>query len=294
MGYSRGLARILRQFRPNVVWAIGLKAAILSLPSARLMRTPVAWHKVDFSLDHVIARPLARAVDGIVAVSNPAASALGERLRERKLLAVIPPPVALGDELTSQPDPAQPVIGTLGTLMPIKGHAHLLQATATLSREFPHLRVAIGGGQTPVFPHHRAELLQLARELGIEDRVELLGRTDPAALLQRLTVYVSATYRDRNYGYEGLSGAMLEASWTGVPVVATWGGGTPDGVIDGQTGTLVPPADPPALATAIGAYLRDPELARRTGEAGRRFARARFAPGPSTEALFSALGRITR
>jgi glycosyltransferase involved in cell wall biosynthesis len=292
--FAWALDRVLKRAQPEVVWAVGLKAAIMSAPSARAMDVPIVWHKVDFSLDRLVARPLAAVVDGVVAVSRAAAGALGPRLTRTKLLGVVGPPVALPDSIAAAPDPSQHVIGTLGTLMPIKGHHHLLRAAALLAPEFPALRVAIGGGETAAFPGYRAELLQLADQLGIADRVELLGMTDPLALLRRSTVYVSATYRDRGYGFEGLSGAMLEASWTGVPVVATSGGGTPDGVIDGVTGTLVGPGDPRALSKAIGAYLRDPELAASTGAAGRRFARARFAPKPAASALFSYLSMVAR
>jgi glycosyltransferase involved in cell wall biosynthesis len=56
----------------------------------------------------------------------------------------------------------------------------------------------------------------------------------------------------------------------GLPVVATRVGGIPAVVADGETGSLVPPDDPPALARAVGALLKDPELRHRAGEAGRR------------------------
>ncbi len=75
---------------------------------------------------------------------------------------------------------------------------------------------------------------------------------------------------------EGFPNSIVEAMAAGRPVVATAVGGVPDVVIDGETGTLVPPASPDRLADAILAQLRDP--ARRTvlGSAGARRARARF------------------
>jgi phosphatidylinositol alpha-1,6-mannosyltransferase len=95
------------------------------------------------------------------------------------------------------------------------------------------------------------------------------------------------------FGLQGLSGAMLEASWVGLPVVATRGGDTVEGMRDGVTGTLVEAADPAGLATALGTYLRDPELARRTGQAGRRFTRERFvAPAPASARLFEVLSQV--
>ena len=81
---------------------------------------------------------------------------------------------------------------------------------------------------------------------------------------------------------------MLEASWAGVPVVATGGGGTGEGVMDGRTGTLVPEAAR-LIADAVADYLRDRGLAARTGSAGMEFARARCAPEPASRRLFELL-----
>jgi glycosyltransferase involved in cell wall biosynthesis len=116
--------------------------------------------------------------------------------------------------------------------------------------------------------------------------------TDVESVLRRLSVFVNATYRDdEGFGLEGLSGAMLEASWAGVPVVATGGGGTAEGLVDGETGTLVPEADPRAIAAAVAPYLRDPALAARAGAAGMELARTRCAPGPAARRLFDLLAR---
>jgi glycosyltransferase involved in cell wall biosynthesis len=69
---------------------------------------------------------------------------------------------------------------------------------------------------------------------------------------------------------------LLEAMAAGRPVVATPVGGTPELVVDGETGLLVPPRDPEALAAALRRVLEDRELAARLGEAGRRRVSERF------------------
>ena len=110
-----------------------------------------------------------------------------------------------------------------------------------------------------------------------------------------MDVFLSATYRDPwGFGPEGLGAALLEASWAGVPVVAARSGGTPEAVLDGRTGTLIERPDPVALADAAAAYLRDAELAARTGENGRRFVRSNFEPVAASERLFSLLDRARR
>ena len=90
-------------------------------------------------------------------------------------------------------------------------------------------------------------------------------------------------------GPEGLGAAIAEASWGGLPVVATRGGGTNEVVEDGVTGRLVAPREPSEIAAAVAHYLRDPARAAADGESGAELARARFRPEPLADALFSHL-----
>ena len=293
--FTRSLGVLLRRWTPDVVWATGLKAAYMAAPACRRARVPLVWHKVDFSLDATIARPLAAAVSGVIGVSEAVLDALGPALRRRRLLAVVGPPVRLPAQLEVVPNEL-PTVGTMATLIPIKGQRHIVEAAGLLRHEFPELRVLLAGAESADFPSFAGELRALAQQVGMGERVELAGyTTDVAGVLGRLTVFVNATYRDeRGFGWEGLSGAMLEASWVGLPVVATRGGGTPEGVLEGVTGTLAEPADPAALAAAIAPYLRDRELARAAGRAGRRFAHERFAPDVASAKLFGALAQAAR
>ena len=295
--FGRGMARVVADERPDVIFAVGIKAALMAMAARPLMSPrvapPIIWYKVDFSLDRWLSRPLATAVDGVVAVSRAVAEDLGPRLRAGKVIAVIPPVVDLPREI-SRDDDGPPLIGALGTLMPIKGFEHLVHAAAQLRTRFPDLQTVIGGGDAPAFPGERLRLSELAAELGVAERVTLPGFVDAAELLRRSTVYVSATYSDGRYGFEGLSAAMLEASWMGVPVVATRGGGTPEGLVDGVTGTLVAPGEPAELASAIADLLSDTERAHRMGQEGRRFAQDRFAPERVAARLFTKLETVTR
>jgi glycosyltransferase involved in cell wall biosynthesis len=286
--FSRGLARLLRRDRPDVVWANGLKAAVLALPACRAAGVPLVWHKVDLSYDRALAGPLAWAADGVVTVSEAAAAALGPA--RGRLLGVVGVPLTLPDELRIPPA-AAPAIGTLARLVPYKGLHHIVGAAALLRAEFPELRVILAGDDVAQYPGYRAELERQAAEAGVA--LELPGFVDDVAtVLRELTVFVSATYRDeQGYGLEALGAAILEASWAGLPVVAARGGGTDEAVRDGVTGTLVAAAEPAPLAAAIAPYLRDDALARRTGEAGAAFARREFAPAASAEKLFSALAQ---
>jgi glycosyltransferase involved in cell wall biosynthesis len=292
VAFHRALMGLLGEVRPDIVLAVGIKAAALCAPGARAAGVPIVWQKVDFAHDDLLAAPLAAACTGVVAVSHAVAAAVPPH----RLLGVVPPPVRLPDDYRAPGDPSPPVIGSVGMLVPYKGHAHVIEAAARLGDRFPDARVVIAGGATAAAPGHESELREVARRHGVAERVELTGHLDRVEdVLDRLSVFVSATYRDEEgFGREGLSGAMLEASWAGLPVVATSGGGTPEGVEDGVTGTLVPPADPARMAEAIGAYLADPAAARAAGEAGASFSRERFRPAAVAERLFGLVRAAVR
>jgi glycosyltransferase involved in cell wall biosynthesis len=284
--FTAALARRLRAAPPEVVWLAGQKATVLGAPAARAARVPAVWHKVDFTRDALLARPLAALAGRVIAVSEAAAAAVPRK----RVLGIVGPPVALPEDLHTAPDPAAPAIGTLGRLVPYKGQDVIIRAAALLE---PRPRVVLAGGAAREHPGYEGELRALAAELGVD--VDLPGFADPAAVLGSLTVYVNATHRDeQGFGLEALSGAMLEASWVGLPVVAVAGGGTAEGLIDGETGTLVSAADPGLLAGALKRYLDDPALAARHGSAGAAFARERFAPQPAAERLFGLLRSSAR
>jgi glycosyltransferase involved in cell wall biosynthesis len=117
----------------------------------------------------------------------------------------------------------------------------------------------------------RAELEALTADLNLTDRVRFLGsRDDVAALLVAADVAVLSSRS------EGLSLALLEAMAAGKPVVATRVGGNPEVLTDGETGRLVPPADPEALAAALLEVLDQPGQAAALGRAARSRVVERF------------------
>lgn len=291
VAFARAFDRLLAERRPDVVWAKGQKAALLCAGPCRRRGVPVVWHKVDFSWDARLARPLALAVDGVIGVSDTVLGALGP-VKARRVVGVVGLPVALPDDLRPRPEPGRPLIGAVARFVPYKGLHHMVGAAAVLREEFPALRLVLAGGPAKEAPGYEAEVRALADRLGVE--LELPGFVDgPTSVLERLDVFLSATYRDeRGFGLEGLPGAVIEASWAGVPVVAALAGATHEAVLDGRTGTVVAGPEPERLAAAVAPYLRDRALWERTGEAGRAFARERFAAPVVAQRVFEALGRV--
>jgi glycosyltransferase involved in cell wall biosynthesis len=291
--FARRVAGELRRARPAVVHATGIRAALACAPACRLLRVPLVWQKVDLAFDRRLAVPLAWLSSGVVAVSTAAAAAVPPR----RLTAVVPSPVRLDSAFTVSADRPPATIGSIGRLVAHKGHGHVIQAAARLLPGHPHMRVLIAGAPVAYEADEERRLRDLAERLGMGERVELLGHVEPIeSVLERLTVLVGATYDEgrEGSGFEGLGNSLIQASWAGLPVVATRGGGTPEAVVDDVTGILVPPSDPAALADAIERYLDDVEAARSAGRAGAAFAREHFAPAEVTPRLFECLARVAR
>ena len=154
---------------------------------------------------------------------------------------------------------ALPVVGSIATFTPAKGHAAVLECLARVRLDVPGVR-AVLAGDGPC----RSWVAQRARALGLDGAVVLPGPVDPFATLAAFDVLVSASVT------EGVPLAILEAMSQGLPVVATAVGGVPEAVVHGETGLLVAPGDVDGLARRLVEVLADPRLARRLGEAGRR------------------------
>jgi glycosyltransferase involved in cell wall biosynthesis len=147
------------------------------------------------------------------------------------------------------------VVLTPARLHPQKGHTYLVSAAAaTPGATF------VFAGDGPL----RGSLEAQAAELGVADRCLFLGeRTDMPDLLAASDLVVLPSL------YEGLPVSVLEAMAAERPVVATAIGGTDEAIVSEESGLLVPPRDPAALAVAIGRLQGDPALARRLASAGR-------------------------
>jgi len=119
----------------------------------------------------------------------------------------------------------------------------------------------------------RGKLEGLVRELGLENRVRFLGSKDREEIPEILAITDIFVLPSLS---EGLPTAVIEAMAAGCPVVATAVGGTAEVVADGETGLLVPPRDPDALAEGMKILLQSRATRRKMGEAGAKRAREYF------------------
>jgi D-inositol-3-phosphate glycosyltransferase len=162
----------------------------------------------------------------------------------------------------------------LGRMVPRKGVDNVIRAIAVLKRARVRARLCVVGGATdaadPVATPEIGRLMALASAEGVADRVHFLGRRERDALPIHYAagdVFVSTPW------YEPFGITPVEAMACARPVIGSDVGGIRTTVVDGQTGYLVAPNDPAALAARLAALQRDPALARALGEAG--LARAR-------------------
>lgn len=159
------------------------------------------------------------------------------------------------------PSPGIPLIASISTLIPQKGLSDLLLAAAALrqsGRRF--LLMIVGQGKL------RAQLESQAHELGLDDVVKFLGWINEASqrALPACDVFVQSSH------WEAMSVVVLEAMAAGKPLVVTAVGENTRVVVDDETGLLVPPRDPNALAAALARLLDSADLRQRLGAAAAR------------------------
>jgi glycosyltransferase involved in cell wall biosynthesis len=278
--YASGIGNLLKERRFDLlhahIYASAVAAAIATrgtgLPLVITEHTEASWQTW---WTRRVSRWAHRRARHTIAVSTP----IQRRLIEKDGVpsyrvslipnAVIPASDDPPDLTGTLPDGwlEGPLVGVVARLQPEKGVADLLKAAVHVSKISPQVRfLVVGDGPL------REELLALAKRIGVEKRVRFLGhRTDAWALVGLMEVLVVPSVT------EGSPLIVLEAMATGVPVVASAVGGIPDQIRHDKEGLLVPPGDTGALGEALLNLLRDPALARRLGEAGRRRATSEFA-----------------
>jgi glycosyltransferase involved in cell wall biosynthesis len=266
------LGRLVRTLRADVVHTHLVHADVYggiaaTLRGARLVSTKHNDDPFRAGPFRIVERGLGRLASRIVAITESLRAFTVERVGipadkvETIHYGLDELPDAWG---TNPPDPVPPdarVLLAVGRLTEQKGTDVAVRALPLL----PEDAVLVVLSSTT---ERRAELEALARELGVADRLFLLGRLpDVAAWLRRADVFVHPAR------WEGFGLAVLEAMLAGLPVVASDVSSLPELVVDGETGLLVPPDDPTALAAAILSALDD---APRLGAAGLARARSEF------------------
>lgn len=269
------LRRLMTELRPDIVHS-HLAVADIAVTAALAPRRMCTVHNPGVELDPLKRwlwhRALAR-MHAVAAVSDAVRRSLpvDARLIRPSLVTDTPPQLdrsAARERLGLPLD--RPVVLGIGRLHPIKG----FDVLAVAAQHLDALVAVIGEGS------ERARLC--------DSKLRLLGPRDDAGEVIAAADLVVVPSRS-----EGFPQVPLQAMAAGLPVVATRVGGTPEVVVDGQTGILVPPEDPTALADAIQRVLASPDVGRRWGRTGRaRLSSARFTRRDMTDHTLSVYRQV--
>ena len=295
------LARVLRRHEVDVLHThVHVAANVLGRIAARSAGAAVVSHlhiENHFRPSRLARAPLvrldnstARLCARLVAVSEATRLAFERQGFPSRLLETVHngvdaaalralAPVALRAELGI---PAGHVLfAHVGRLAPVKGQRELIAAVRDLGRDDVH--VVFLGRDVERDGAFQAEL----EELGAGLNVHFAGfRAEAAAALGEADALVLPSW------IEGLPLVVLEAMALAKPVVATAVGGTPEAVVDGETGLLVPARDVPALTVALERLVDDEQLRRRLGDAGRSRVESQFSAGAMSQRILEIYGEL--
>jgi glycosyltransferase involved in cell wall biosynthesis len=274
-------ARLLRSEHPDALLLTTFSKTWLGGIAGRLSRVP----RVAVRVGALPRRPgariyriaLGRWIDAIVlnadTMRGPMIAALPSVRAEK--FVTIHDGIALEPSTRTEADlhrelgihPDTPLIGSLGRLVKQKRYDRLIGSMAQLPRDV-HLVIAGDGAD-------KESLIDLARSLGIDDRVHLIGwREDTAAILKALDVFVVSS------DFEGMANVMLEAMAVGIPVVSTRVSGAEEALaassLDGPTPGIVVGFEQHEISDAVSRLLADPSLRARMGKEGIRRVRDHF------------------
>jgi len=302
IGSAVRLSRFVRERRVEIVHAHVARdyplAAFAVSRSAHGAQLVVTRH-VLFPLGRIHVLTLARRVARVIAVSEGVAGVL----RAQKIFAAGKIQVIFNgidlekfaihtcgfdrDAYRERLEMSAPLlVGTIGELSRVKGQEDFVRAAAIIAQRCTSVVefVIVGEDSSPT-GHTRAHLEKLINQLGIADRVRLVGhRDDTAKLLASLDVFVS-TSRSEAFGL-----SIVEAMAAGVPVVATATEGAREFITDNTTGRLVPIGDVDALAEAVIDLLEHVKDRERLSANAREMVRARF----SLERMVEATEQVYR
>lgn len=291
-GYVLRLAALLRRRRTGLVHVWTLRAGSYALPAARLAGLPVVWSARDRlapgAQPHVVSVLARRLADRHTAavVANSAATLVTWRPRRARSAVVASPGVVRGPVERTTGTPF--TVGCLSRLSPWKGQDLLLRAFAQAFPTGPQRLRLVGGVW---FGEHSwpGVLHGLADELGVADRVDVVGhRDDVAAELALVDVVVAYSALPEPFGQ-----VVVDTMTAGRPVIVAGEGGPAETVTDGVDGLHVPPRDPHFLSEALRRLHDDPALRARLTAGGSRTA-GRYRPHALATELLAVYREVLR
>ena len=288
-GLARLVLQVARKARNfDVVFANSQKALIVAGLVGLLTRRPIVWNLHDMlTAEHfsTFTRKMAvvwgnRLVDWIIANSRATEQAFARSGGQTNKATVVynginPKPFEEGDSADVKRLRDQlglkevPLLGVFSRLAPWKGQHVVLRALPEIQEA--HV-LFVGDTLFRGDESYKQELQKTIRRLKIGDRVHFLGfRSDVPRLMMLVDVVLHTSTAPEPFGR-----VVVEGMLSGTPVIATRAGGPVEIVREPDTGKLVPPDDPGALATAVRDLLSNPKRAHEIGEKAQSYAKRRF------------------
>lgn len=301
--FTARLTARMHRAKIDVIHAHSLKADLLTIGTATLLRRPLIWHVHDrISPDYLPPRVasafrfLARRIPSHVIVNSRATAETLVPLRQWTL-AYPGLPDSSFDAAASVADPDEPIVGMLGRIGPTKGQDVFVRAAALVHAEHPRVRFRIIGA--PLFGEegYATSTKALVRELGLAEVVEFVGFVaEPGLELAGLSTLVHASPVPEPFGQ-----VIVEAMAAGVPVVVSDAGGAAEIIRDGDRllGQISRPGDHLQIATGIIWIMTHPAESGALAIEARGSARRRFGIEVTCSAVAAvwqqlAAGRRTR
>jgi glycosyltransferase involved in cell wall biosynthesis len=274
----RELCALIARERPTVLHAISFPACLYAALAARATGVPLLWHEHNIKRIHAVNTQLYRFVASTCAWIVGPSRAVTDNLAKAGLAPEKLVPLYNGIDLAKfAPDDARaravrqefgwpdgtPVVGLFGQLLAKKGHDTLIDAATAIRGAVPGTRfVFVGALENPPYEAHlRARIAGQ----GLTDAFQFTGwRNDVPHLMRAVDVLAVPTTTQ-----EPAALSLMEGMAMGRPLVASRTGGTPELLVEGETGLIFPPGDAPALAAHVTTLLRDPQRRLKMGEAGR-------------------------
>ena len=268
------LSRLIKVNRADIVHVNGgtcLQGAL----AAKLARVKLVWHLNDAHLPKLIKMVLSPALRFLP--DKVVLSAMGIRdyyFGDRKVvpkeIEVLYAPVDtrkfhLGYDVHKyraefRLADSEKVVGVVANFSPAKGYEHFLPAAKMVREAYPGVKFLLVGRMMETQKKYWQLIQQLIRQLGMEQDIVLTGhRSDIPEIMNLIDIFSLPSVS------EACPIVVLEAMACGKPVVASNVGGVPELIVDGQTGILVPPRDPEAMAKAVLYLLDHPDKAKEIG-----------------------------
>jgi glycosyltransferase involved in cell wall biosynthesis len=293
------LSRALKQLRPDVVHAhdphgVAMASVALGITGPSVRPPLLATRRIDYRIRHSsFSRWKYDQVDAFIAISAAVRDRLVSDGVPRRKITIVHEGVDI-KRIAGLPagnihaelylPTHSPVVGSVGALVAQKAPHDLIEAAALVVRSVPDARfVILGEGEL------RPALERQIHEHHLERHVMLAGfRDDAQQLIKDFDVFAMSSVQ------EGMCTSLVDAMAASRPAVVTAAGGMPEVVADGETGYVVPPRDPEAMAARLVALLKDAGLRARMGAAGLQRARELFSVRTMVEGTAAAYAALVR